>query len=102
MVNIDSWIPKYILGYMLYFAFILLVISSATKVNLDIYNLSADQEAILSSQESDIITFLGKVVILSQVNSTIALINIITIILGIIFLLAVAKALKEVIPVLPS
>lgn len=76
--------------------------SSATQVNLDIYDLTADQEAILTSTETDAVTFLGKVLVLSQVNSAVAGVGTITIVLTIIFILAVAKALKEVIPVLPS
>ena len=86
----------------MYMSFILLVMSNATNVNLDIYDLTAEQETILTSQETDAVTMIGKMFVLSQVNSTIGAINILSFALSVIFVIALAKALKEVIPVLPS
>lgn len=102
MVNIDNWIPKYILGYLIYISFIVLIMSSATRISVNIYDLTTEQEAILTSQETDALTFLSKAFILSSVSSTFAVVSIITFVLSLIFLLALAKAIKEVIPVLPS
>lgn len=102
MVDIDNWIPKYILGYIFYISFIIVVISNASNVNLDIYDITPEQSAVLTNPSNDAVTLIGKLLILSQVNSTIATLNILSFGLTVIFVIALAKALKEIIPVFPS
>lgn len=98
----EAWIPKYIIGYLFYFLFIVVIISNAVGVNANIYDLTPTQKDVIQSQDTDILTFLNKAFVLSQVNSSYAFINLITGIFGIIWLLVIAKAIKEVIPALPS
>lgn len=83
-------------------AFMGVIIANTTTLNTQIYDLTSEQKAILSNTDSGIIEFLGKVVVLVSVSSSHQLIAIFTAILSIIFALAVAKALKEVFPALPS
>jgi len=101
-VNIDSWIPKYIFGYLLYMTFMVVILSNVTMVNADVYDITPEQEAILSSPEPGIIEFLQKASVLGSISSGYAVLSILTLFLSLIFIMAVAKALKEVIPVLPS
>ena len=102
MVNIENWIPKYIFGYLLYFIFIVYIIGSTTVINTNIYYLTTEQIEILSEPSTDPISFLSKAYILSSINSGYALVNIFTFLTGLIFLFAIFKALKEIIPALPS
>lgn len=98
----DAWIPKYIIGYIFYIAFILTVVANASTVNLNIYDITPDQEAVLTNPSTDAVTLITKLFVLSQVNSTIAGLNVLSFGLTVIFIIALAKALKEIIPVLPS
>lgn len=102
MVNIENWIPKYIFGYLVYFTFIVYIIGSTTVVNTNIYDLTTEQQEILSEPSTDPIAFLGKAYILSSVSSVYALVNIFTFLTGLIWLFAIFKALKEILPALPS
>ncbi len=101
-VNIENWIPKYILGYILYMTFMIIIISNMTVVNPDIYDITPEQQEVLLSPTGDPLTFLNKAVILSSVSSGFAVLSVVTAVLTLGFALAVAKALKEIIPVFPS
>lgn len=76
--------------------------ASSSNIVVNVYDLTPQQEAILSAPTTDIISFLSKAIVLSSVSSVHFVVNLISIILGIIWLLAILKALKEVIPALPS
>lgn len=102
VINIENWIPKYILGYVLYMAFVVTVVANTTVVNPNIYAITPEQQAIISSPSGDPLTFLVRASILGSISSGYAVLGILTAILTFIFLLALAKAIKEVIPVLPS
>jgi len=82
--------------------FVVVIFSNATLINTSVYDFTDEQLAILSSQEADAVTLITKLFILSSVNSGIAIIGTLTGILTIIFIIVLAKTLKEVIPVLPS
>jgi hypothetical protein len=84
---------------MVYIGFI---ISSTTVVNAQIYDLTPEQEEILANPDPGIIEFLNRAVVLISVSSGYLLVAILTAVLSIVFALAVAKALKEIIPVFPS
>lgn len=101
MINIENWIPKYIFGYLLYFSFISVIVAYA-PIGANVYDVTPEQQEILSTPAGDIFTFLERVVVLSSISSGFVVISIITALLGLVFLLAVFKALKEIIPVLPS
>lgn len=79
-----------------------MIMVNANYQAIDILNLTPEQEAILATPPADVITFLSKAVILSSVSSTYFIVNFITVLLGIIWIIAIAKALKEVFPALPS
>lgn len=98
----EEWIPKYILGYLIYLAFIIAIMSNSANVVLNVYNLTPAQKAILTNPSSDILATLDKLYVVSTVSSAYQFVEILTAILTIIMILAVAKATKEVIPVLPS
>ena len=103
MVNIENWIPKYIFGYLLFFTFIVFIIGNTTQINAsNVYDLTEEQQEIISSPSTDILSFFNKAIILGAINSGILTIEIITALLGVVFVLALLKALKEVIPALPS
>ena len=101
-IKIQAWIPKYIIGYILYMGFIGVIIANTSVVNAQIYDITPEQQDILANPDQGIIEFLNKAYILISVTSGYQLIAIFTAVVSIGFALAVAKALKEVIPVLPS
>lgn len=81
---------------------LLVVSNAATHINLDVYDLTSDQIAVFSSTDSDAVTLITKMFLLTQINAGVGAISIFSFGLTIIFIIALAKALKEVIPVLPS
>lgn len=102
VINIQNWIPKYILGYVLYMTFMITIIANMTVINAEIYDITPEQQEILLSPSNDPVTFLEKAGILSSISSGFALVGILTAVFTLVFGLAVAKALKEIIPVFPS
>lgn len=98
----EEWIPKYILGYLIYLAFIIAIMSNASNVVMNIYDLTPEQEAILTNPGTDMLITLNKLYVISTVSSPFAIVNTITVVLTIIMVLVIAKAIKEVTPVLPS
>lgn len=76
--------------------------ANSGQIVANIYDLTPEQETILTQPVDNVVIFLGQVVILSTVSSAYFVVNVFTGILGIIWLLCLAKALKEVIPALPS
>lgn len=102
VINIQNWIPKYILGYVIYMAFIITIISNVTVVNAEFYDITPEQQEILLAPSTNPITFLDRALILSSISSGYAGVGILTAILTFVFFLAVAKALKEIIPIFPS
>lgn len=99
---LENWIPKYIMGYMIYLVFIVIIMANSAHTAINIYDLTEEQIVILSNPATDLISFLNQAIILSSISSVHFGLNVLTIILGIIWLIAVLKALKEIIPVLPS
>ena len=75
---------------------------NASYQAIDILNLTPEQEAILATPPADVFTFLSQAIILSSISSTYFIVNFITVLLGIIWIIAIAKALKGVIPGFPS
>lgn len=91
----EEWVVKVILGYIVYMVFILLVTAGT---NIRIYELTAEQQAALTSSDTDVFVLLNKLFILSSVNAVFATASIIGAILTIIFIIALAVAINEFIP----
>lgn len=87
---------------MFYLAFVILIMANANYQAINILNLTPEQEAILATPPADAIAFLNQAIVLSSISSTYFIVNLVTVLLGIIWIIAVAKAVKEIIPVLPS
>ena len=87
---------------MIYLVFIVVIMANSGRVVANIYDLTPEQEAILTAPVDNVVIFLAQVAVLSVVSSAYFSINVLTGILGIIWLLALAKALKEIIPGFPS
>lgn len=87
---------------MFYLAFVILIMANANYQAINILNLTPEQEAILATPPTDALSFLNQAIVLSSISSTYFIVNLVTILLGIIWIIAVAKAVKEIIPVLPS
>lgn len=80
----------------------LVVGSAVTHVNIDGYDLREDQLYVLQSPNTDAYTMLLKIIKLSEINPVVGALGIFSSGLTAVFVLAVAKALKEVIPAFPS
>lgn len=83
-------------------SFMIAIVSNMTVINADIYDITTEQQEVLLSPSGDPITFLNKTLILSSISSGFLALGIITALLTLVFMMAVAKAVKEMIPVLPS
>ena len=94
----ENWIPKYILGYLIYIAFIIAIMSSSANVVMNIYDLTPDQEAILTNPSDDITATLEKLYVVSSISSVYAIVNLVTLVLSIIMILAIATAINEFVP----
>ncbi len=98
---LDKWIPEVIVGYLIFIFFVIFVVSNI-NFNVTAFDLTTEQEAVLESRDIDAVTIISKLFILGSINSTFAFIDFILFILTVVFIFALGKALKELIPALPS
>lgn len=97
----EKWIPKVIAGYILFVTFIATV-TSYMHFDANALSLTDDQKSILSTTSTDALTILYKLYLLGTINSGYAFINFLMSMLSIVFVIAVWKAIKEIIPGLSS
>lgn len=95
--QIHPWAISAIVGYLLYMTFIYFIVINA-HVNFNVYDFTADQKAVLTSNSADAGTFLTKLAVLSSVSSGYAFVSIVTFALSIVFVIAVAYVIVALIP----
>lgn len=91
----EKWIPFVLIFYIVYITVLFGVISNT---NIQIYDLTVEQQSVLSSPDADALTLLNKFLVLSQINSTYSLVMVFTGILTILFIIALGAAIATFLP----
>jgi len=97
VVEIEKWIPRYIVGFLIYLAFIIPIMANA-NVDANVYDLTEEQQAVLSDNSGDVAKVLERIFLLTTIDSNFAIIGTLTAILTIIFIITIAVAVNEFIP----
>lgn len=97
----EKWIIRVIVGYIIYLSFII-AIQANMRIDANAFELTEEQRIALESENTDALSTINRLLVLSTVSSSFAFINLISGILGLVFLFALVKAIKELIPALPS
>ena len=94
-VKIEKWVPFVIFSYVAFVSFIIVIVNGG---NYNVYDFTDEQLAALESPSNDPITLLNKLLILSNLSTVYGIVGAITLLWGILFIIAIAVAINEFVP----
>ncbi len=95
----ERWIPTVLITWFIYISFVIIALS---YFDVNVYEFTDEQLAIINSPSNDVLTLIARFIILTSMTTEYQIVIFISTPYTVLFVLALAKALKEVIPVFPS